>query len=134
MKKNSIGSSGSTGSDPSNESKSKSYGRYNKHLFKKFKNCFNKRENTDELFTSMLTSSKLNNYSGLTYIKGLRGISMVGLVVGCVYFDMLNHPSTIFGEYAFVETFDILLLYVLFPWNEVLSSCFVFLLRVLFIL
>ena len=105
VKNNSIGSNGSTGSDPSsvNESNNKSYGKYNKQLFKKFKSCFNKRENSDELFTSVLTFSKLNNYSGLTYIKGLRGISMIGLVAGAIYFDMLNHPSTIFGEFAFVE-------------------------------
>ena len=105
VKINSIGSNGSAGSDhsSSNESSSKSYGKYNKQLFKKFKSCFNIRENSDELFTSVLTFSKLNNYSGLTYIKGLRGISMIGLVAGSVYFDMLNHPSTIFGEFAFVE-------------------------------
>lgn len=91
-------------SDENQESNMKKiHGKYNKSLFKKFKACFSLNENGEELFNSSITSSKINNYSGLIYIKGLRGINMIFLVFGFMFFDLLNSPAMIFGEYSFIE-------------------------------
>ena len=91
-------------SDEKQESIVKSvHGKYNKSLFKKFKACFSLNENGEELFNSSITSSKINNYSGLTYVKGLRGMSMIFVVFGFMFFDLFNSPVMIFGEYSFIE-------------------------------
>lgn len=62
------------------------------------KKAFSLKENSEELFNSKACSSKINNESGLTYIKGLRGISMLFMIVGNVFTVLVHSPSNIYSE------------------------------------
>jgi len=60
-----------------------------------FINCFNKSVNVDELF---LVKTDANNDSGLSFIKGLRGISLIYVLFGLVYLIILESPLKIYCQ------------------------------------
>ena len=62
------------------------------------KKAFSLKENSEELFNSKTSSSKINNESGLTYIKGLRGISMLFMIIGNFFILLVHSPSYIYSE------------------------------------
>ena len=69
-----------------------------KKINKEINECFDWRENGKELFNTKLTYTKINNYSGLTYIKGIRGLAMFHIILGCTFFALFNSPVRIFGN------------------------------------
>lgn len=66
--------------------------------FLEIKKAFSLKENTEELFNSKSNSTKINNESGLTYIKGLRGISMIFMILGNVFTILIQSPAHIYSD------------------------------------
>ena len=62
------------------------------------KKAFSLGENSEELFNSRKQSSKINNETGLTYIKVLRCISMMFFLFGTVFTMIIQSPSHIKSE------------------------------------
>jgi hypothetical protein len=60
-----------------------------------FINCFNHSVNVDELF---VVKTEANNDSGLSFIKGLRGISLIYVLFGLVYLIILESPLKIYCQ------------------------------------
>ena len=77
--------------------------KYNKTLYKQIKLCFNKTENSEELFNKSSESTSFNNYSGITYPKGLRGLNMILFLFGSVFFDIFNSYESNYTEESFVS-------------------------------
>ena len=73
---------------------------------KEIKECFNWKENLSELLNFKLTYTKINNYSGLTYIKGIRGISMLHLILGFTFFALFNSPFRLLGKSSLSNLFN----------------------------
>ena len=69
-----------------------------KYVNKEINECFDWRENGKELFNTKLTYTKINNYSGLTYIKGLRGLAMFHIILGFTFFAIFNSPVRVYGN------------------------------------
>ena len=76
--------------------------KYNKTYYKQIKSCFNKTQNTEELFTKNYSTSEINNYSGITYTMGLRGINMILFLFGNVFFELFNSYVTNYTEESFI--------------------------------
>ena len=77
--------------------------KYNKTLYKQIKQCFNKTENSEELFNKTSESTSYNNYSGITYPKGLRGLNMILFLFGSVFFDIFNSYESNYTEESFIN-------------------------------
>ena len=77
--------------------------KYNKTLYKQIKQCFNKTENSEELFNKTSESSSFNNYSGITYPKGLRGLNMILFLFGSVFYDIFNSYESNYAEESFIN-------------------------------
>lgn len=73
---------------------------YNKREFKQFKLSFSLAENGEELFTH---NPKMNNDSGITYIKGIRGFSILFCCFGFLFYDLYNSPVSVYVENTFIE-------------------------------
>ena len=69
-----------------------------KYINKEINECFDWRENGKELFNTKLTYTKINNYSGLTYIKGIRGLAMFHIILGFTFFALFNSPVRVYGN------------------------------------
>ena len=69
-----------------------------KKTFLRIKKAFSIAENTDELFNTRKLNSKINNETGLTYIKGLRVIAMMFFLLGTVFVMIIQSPSYITSE------------------------------------
>ena len=69
-----------------------------KKTFLRMKKAFSIAENTDELFNSRKLNSKINNETGLSYIKALRVISMMFFLLGTVFVMIIQSPSYISSE------------------------------------
>ena len=72
---------------------------------KEIEECFNWKENLYELVNFKLTYTKINNFSGLTYIKGIRGIAMFHIILGFTFFALINSPVRLFGDSFFSHLF-----------------------------
>ena len=62
---------------------------------KEFFDCFIFEDNFNELFNFSINSTKYNNDSGLNYIRGLIGISIVFVLVGFAFVVMYNAPTKV---------------------------------------
>ena len=58
---------------------------------------FNIKNNISELFNFSLNITNYNNFKGLTYIKGIVGISIILTVFGQTFITLLNLPSKGYG-------------------------------------
>ena len=65
---------------------------------------FNIIENGRELFVFSINVTKFNNLNGITYIKGILGISSLVYIYGLTFFILSNLPTKIFGVYQFYST------------------------------
>ena len=61
-------------------------------------------KNDRELFNFSLVETKYNNLNGITYIKGLFGMSMIFVIFGQTFSILLDLPSKVFGAYNFYST------------------------------
>lgn len=77
---------------------------YNKKDFIQFKATLTIAANGEELFNYVnLSQSKINNDSGLIYIKGIRGISMILFIFGSLFFNLFNSPISVYGTKMFAH-------------------------------
>ena len=74
---------------------------FDKKKFSNFSKNFFLKANWEELFNFHNESNKINNDSGLSYIKGIRGLSMIFLSFGFLFFCLLNSPVSIYTEADF---------------------------------
>ena len=79
-----------------------------------YNKCFNFSQNFKELFNFKLNSTNINNDSGLSYIRGLKGSSLFLLILGLTFLTFMNSLSKIFSKTLFFEFLDNKLFYSLF--------------------
>ena len=64
---------------------------------KKLHNCFSYQKNLEELINIKTNSTEINNYSGITEIRGLNAISIFFTLLGIVFLAILNSPLKMAG-------------------------------------
>ena len=69
-------------------------------------NCFNFLENENELFNFTLTSTKYNNDSGLSNVRGINGVSLFFMLFGSTFMNLYNAPSKIYTPYHIENFFN----------------------------
>ena len=75
---------------------------FDKKHFLRFQKKFSLKSNWQELMNYKNSSSdKINNDSGLLYIKGLRGLSMIFLSFGFLFVNLFNSPISIYAAFEF---------------------------------
>ena len=72
--------------------KSKNYKIITPKWYKYLNEYFNLIKNGAELFNNTLKESNINNINGITYIKGLLGLSMLLYIFGHIFFILFNLP------------------------------------------
>ena len=101
--------------DDDNYKKEKNNKKYKLPKWIKIYNkCFNFGENFKELFNFKLNSTNINNDSGLSYIRGLKGSSLFFLILGLTFLTFMNSLSKIFSKTLFFEFLDNKIFYSLF--------------------
>ena len=70
------------------------------------KSAFDISKNGEELFNYSKMSKDINNDQGLTYIKGIRGISMLFLIFGFIFFDLFNSPVSLKSKDVMHQNFS----------------------------
>ena len=68
--------------------------------------CFNFIENQNELFNFSLTSTKYNNDSGLSNIRGIIGISLIFMLIGWTFMALYNSFSKVYTPYSLTNFFQ----------------------------
>ena len=75
--------------------------------------CFNIVNNMKELFNFSLNNTNYYNINGMTYIKGLIGISLILTIFGQTFVSIANFPPKLYGLFDFNE---IMSHYILYPF------------------
>ena len=73
----------------------------NWYLF--LKECFDIIKNWKELFNFSLNDTGYNNFNGMTYIKGLIGISIILTIYGYSFIASANFPLKVYGLWGFYQ-------------------------------
>lgn len=87
---------------------------YNKKAFSQFKSSIPVSRNFEELLNYNVTISELNNDSGLTYIRGLKGISLIFLFFGNTYIALFNSQVAVYGKINFLEVMSNYLFWIFY--------------------
>ena len=61
-------------------------------------------KNGSDLFNFTLNETNFNKFNGITYIKGILGLSMILNIFGQTFFILLNIPTTTLGPFQFYST------------------------------
>ena len=69
-------------------------------------NCFNFLENENELFNFTSTSTKYNNDSGLSNVRGINGVSIFFMIFGSTFVTLYNAPSKIYTPFHIEKFFE----------------------------
>ena len=64
---------------------------------------FSLKNNVKELFCFSTDVTTINNNTGLVYITGLIGISILLMIIGQLFLVLLNMPTKEFGKHQFIE-------------------------------
>ena len=67
------------------------------------KECFDIIKNGKELFNFSLNNTNYNNINGITYIKGLIGISIILTIYGYTFMAIANFPIKVYGLWEFYK-------------------------------
>ena len=68
------------------------------------KECFNLKINHEEIFGSYQDNENIvSNDSGLTILKGLRGLNMIGVLISTSFFYIYHLPTKIYNKDTFKE-------------------------------
>ena len=90
-------------------------------------NCFDFYKNGAELFNFNLNNTNFNNINGITYIKGLIGLSIILNVFGLTFTNLMNAHTKDYGIWHFYRTNQsIMLLILLIGYrysSRILFSC-----------
>ena len=102
-----------------NEShKGKEYIISNKKEIPKYQKLLNEYfafiKNGRELFNFDLNTTNFNNVNGLTYIKGLIGLSIILTVFGLTFTILINLPMKEYGSWHFQRTIKSFIFFILF--------------------
>ena len=76
---------------------------FDRTQFNNFSKKFFLRANLEELFNYKNPPEKINNETGLSYIKGIRGLSMIFASFGFLFICLLNSPVSIYSPYDFSD-------------------------------
>ena len=91
------------------------------------KECFDIFKNGKELFNFSLNNTNYNNINGITYIKGLIGISIILTIYGHTFIAIANFPIKVYGLWEFyriMKSFFYPLLYFGYKYcPRILFSC-----------
>ena len=71
-----------------------------KYLF----SYFNIKKNLMELFNFNSNETHFNNFNGITYIKGILGISMFLYILGLIFLILFNFPIKITSQFSLYNT------------------------------
>ena len=71
-------------------------------------------KNGEELFKFSNNESNFNNFNGITYIKGILGISLILNVFGQTFFILSNLPHKTMATYQFYDTVFSLFYFIIF--------------------
>ena len=66
--------------------------------------CFDFLKNGSELFNFDLNNTNFNNVNGITYIKGLIGVSIILTVFGLTFTILINLPMKEYGSWHFYSS------------------------------
>ena len=81
-----------------------SYGKSAPKWFRYLNEYFNLVKNGTELFNFTLNQTKFNDFNGITYIKGILGISMILNILGLTFLIVVNLLIKVFGSYQFYRS------------------------------
>ena len=76
--------------------------------------CFDFLKNGSELFNFDLNNTNFNNVNGITYIKGLIGVSIILTVFGLTYKILVNLPMKEYGSWYFYKSIKSCLYCIIF--------------------
>jgi hypothetical protein len=74
---------------------------FNKSLLYKFKSAFNITSNGEELLTPIQT--ELNNDTGMAYMRGVKGLNMLILISGFVFYNLYNSNLKIYESLSYIN-------------------------------
>ena len=77
-------------------------------------NNLNFIKNGKELFNFNIGNTNFNNVSGITYLKGLIGLSIILTIFGQTFFILINYPMKEFGAYKYYNFVDNILYTIVF--------------------
>ena len=100
----------------------------NKKYLYQFKTSFYLGDNGEELFNLKNESTEINNESGLSYIKGIRGITMIMFLFGTMFLILYENPILkrgAIGKLSFIKNSKTLPFFIFCIRNcpKVLYSC-----------
>lgn len=100
----------------------------NKKNLYQFKSSFFLGENGEELFNLKNETTEINNESGLSYIKGIRGISLILFLFGNVFLILYENPILMIGDlgkYNFIKhsAFFPIIIFCIRNCPKILFSC-----------
>jgi hypothetical protein len=72
--------------------------------FRYLNEYFNLVKNGNELFNFTLNQTNFNDFNGITYIKGILGISMILNIFGLTFLVVANLLTKILGSYQFYDS------------------------------
>ena len=87
---------------------------FDKKQFNNFSKKFSLKSNWEELFNYKNKTEKINNESGLSYIKGIRGLSMIFSSFGFLFLILINSPISIYTKYDYSNLFKSILYSIFF--------------------
>lgn len=74
---------------------------FDKSLLYKFKSAFNITSNGEELLTPIQT--ELNNDTGMSYMRGVKGLNMLILICGLAFYHLFNSNLKIYESLTFIN-------------------------------
>ena len=88
---------------------------------------FNFTKNGKEMFNFDLNNTNFNNINGITYIKGLIGLSIILTLFGLTFYVLINLPFKDYGSWHFfrtIQSFTFVLIFIGYRYSpRVLFSC-----------
>ena len=80
------------------------FARMNPRKFNEIKECFNLKNNHEEIFGSYQDNENIvSNDSGLSIIKGLRGLNMIAVLISTSFFYIYHLPTKIYNKDTFKD-------------------------------
>ncbi len=80
------------------------FSKMNSRRFNEIKECFNLRNNNEEIFGNPLENENIvSNDTGLSIVKGLRGLNMIAVLISTSFFYIFHLPTRIYNKDIFKE-------------------------------
>ena len=80
------------------------FSKMNPKRFNEMKECFNIKNNHEEIFGNSLDNENIvSNDTGLSIIKGLRGLNMIAVLISTSFFYIFHLPTKIYNKDIFAK-------------------------------